>query len=131
MLENWDSWTLGKVLTLLLTLGILMIWVQITVYHHRGKFHKWQMWIPVFALPFFALTSFLVVVFPYSWAGWLQTIMCSLIIGAGLYGGILHIRAIAGRTGGLQYENLQVGPPFVLPFTVAAFAVIQLFNLWY
>lgn len=131
MLEDWETWSLGRLLTLIIALGYIMIWMQVTVWHHRGKFHKWQMWIPVVALPFFAFTSFLVVTYPISWTGWLQTIFTSIGVIAGLYGGVLHLIAISKRTGGIRYENIQSGPPFVLPFTISAFSIIQLLNLWY
>ncbi|MYL32490.1 hypothetical protein GLW08_06930 [Pontibacillus yanchengensis] len=131
MLTDWSQMSLGRVLTLVIAFGFLMLWMQVTVWHHRGKFHKWQMWIPVIALPLLAFSGFLVVVYPEPWTGWIQTILTSIGVIAGMYGGILHLVAISKRTGGFVYENLQSGPPFILPFTIAAFSIMQLFNLWY
>ncbi|QHE51229.1 hypothetical protein [Pontibacillus sp. HMF3514] len=131
MFEDWSSWSLGRVLSIILAIGFIMIWLQVSVWHHRGKFHKWQMWIPVVALPFFTLSSLFIAFYSLTWAGWIHTFLMIIGIVAGCYGGALHLIGISKRTGGFKYENFQSGPPFVLPFTIAAFCFIQLFNLWY
>lgn len=131
MLIGWDYWSLARVLTLIFGVGYFMIWLQITVWHARGKFHRWQMWIPVICVPLFAIAAILLALWPTVSFGWIQTILSSIAIGAGSYGGILHIKAIKHRTGGFKLENFMSGPPFTLPLTIAAFGFINLLLVWY
>jgi hypothetical protein len=131
MLVGWEEWTLARILMLIFGVAYIMLWFQITIWHARGKFHKWQMWIPVYALPLLGVVSILLSIFPVDWLGFIQTVFAIIGISAGLYGGYLHIVAIKHRTGGLNLENLMAGPPFVLPFTIAAFGMIQLLLVWY
>jgi hypothetical protein len=131
MLNDWSFWSLPRVLTLILGIGYLMIWMQITVWHARGKFHKWQMWIPVIALPLFSVVAIVLSIWPLLVLGWIHTVLSILAIVVGAYGGTLHIIAIKHRTGGFKFENVMAGPPFVLPFTVGAFGLIHILLLWY
>lgn len=131
MFEDWSNWSLGRILTLVMAFAFIMIWMQVSVWHHRGKFHRWQMWIPVVALPFFTISSLFITFYAYNWAGWIHTLLMLIGIAAGCYGGVLHLLGISKRTGGFQYENFQSGPPFVLPFSIAVLCFIQLLNLWY
>lgn len=131
MLTEWDNWTLGRLLTLIIAFGFLMIWAQMTIWHYRGKFHRRAMWIPVILLPLLAMTSIIVAFHPVTWTGWLQTSVCVFGIIVGLIGNWLHIRAISKRTGGIRLENLMSGPPFILPLSVSVFSIVQILNLWY
>ncbi|MFD1738987.1 hypothetical protein ACFSCX_20960 [Bacillus salitolerans] len=131
MLVGWENWSLPRVLSLLLGVANIMIWLQVTIWHARGKFHKWQMWIPVIALPILGLFSILLAILPYRWIGWSVTTLSLIGLLSGLYGGSLHITAIRGRTGGWKMENLMSGPPFILPFMIAATSFIQLLVIWY
>jgi hypothetical protein len=131
MLLGWDDWSLARLLTLIVGIGYVMIWMQVTVWHWRGKFHKWQMWIPVIALPIFGAVAILLALFTNEWLGLAHTLLSVIAIIAGVYGGLLHITAIKHRTGGFKMENFMSGPPFVLPFTIASFGFIQLLLLWY
>ena len=131
MLIGWDQWILPRLLTCLFGIFYLMLWIQVTVFHMRGKFHKWQMWIPVIALPILGLTAILLSIWPTNVLGWIQTFLAGLVVVAGLYGGYLHINAIKHRTGGFRMENLMTGPPFILPFAIAALGFINLLLIWY
>jgi hypothetical protein len=131
MLVGWDQWSLPRLLTFIFGLAYLMLWLQITVWHARGKFHRWQMWIPVIALPLLALVGITLSIWPIFILGWIQTILSLVGMIAGLYGGFLHIQAIKQRTGGWKMENLMSGPPFILPFMIAAFGIINLLFVWY
>lgn len=131
MLVGWDQWLLARILTLFFGLAYIMIWIQVTIWHIRGKFHRWQMWIPVILLPCLGFTAILVSIWPLLFLGWLHTILSIVGIIIGLYGTVLHLSAIKHRTGGWKFENFMVGPPFVLPFIIAAISLINLIITWY
>jgi hypothetical protein len=131
IVELWSDWSLARILTLILGIGYLMIWLQVTVWHWRGKFHRWQMWIPVIALPVFGVSAILLCLFPSAILFWTHASLSVVAILAGKYGGFLHIKAIKQRTGGFKLENFMSGPPFVLPFTIAAFGLMNLIIIWY
>ncbi|WP_246939046.1 hypothetical protein [Bacillus pinisoli] len=131
MLVGWNEWELPRLLTLLFGIFYMLLWMQVTIWHARGKFHKWQMWIPVITLPLLGLTAILLSIWPTIWWGWMQTILSTVGIVAGIYGGALHLTAIRHRTGGFKMENFMSGPPFILPFSIAAFGLFSLLLVWY
>ena len=131
MILGWDSWSLARLLTLLIGFGYFSLWTQIYIWHARGKFHAWQMYIPVIALPLVGVFAILLSIFPYSMLGWIYSFLSLLVIFIGLYGGYLHWKAISNRTGGIKKENIMSGPPVTLPFTIASLGFVSLLIIWY
>ncbi|WP_078381687.1 hypothetical protein [Sutcliffiella halmapala] len=131
MIIGWDSWSLARVLTLFLGFGYFSFWIQIYLWHKRGKFHVWQMWIPVVALPIAGIVAILLAIFPVTWLIWLHSFISLLVIVTGSYGSLLHWKAISKRTGGIKKENLMSGPPITLPSIISSLGFIALLLVWF
>lgn len=46
----WDKWALDRVIILVIGLGYLVLWIQVTVLHYRQNFHNKAMWEPILGL---------------------------------------------------------------------------------
>ncbi|MFC0523373.1 hypothetical protein ACFFGV_07225 [Pontibacillus salicampi] len=130
MYTGWEQDYAGRYSTMIIIILFLLLWLQVTAWHHRGKFHRWQMWIPVVFLPITCIAGLMVVVYPVAWTGWMYSIALILGIIAGGYGSLLHLLAIGKRTGGMNYENIQSGLPFALPAAVAMLSLLGFLIIW-
>lgn len=127
----WDNLPLARAIMVFVALGFLMIFIQVTLLHHRQNFRFWQQWIPVVALPLLALVSLAL-----GWANleWLRTLVAvALIVGliAGVYGFSLHLVGVGKRVDGYRYHNFLVGPPIILPLMISAMSVLGLLALYW
>lgn len=131
MILGWDSWSLARLLTLLLGFGYFTLWIQIYLWHSRGRFHAWQMYIPVVSLPLAGIIAIITATFPYNWLAWIHTLVSIIVIVVGFYGGVLHWKSISKRTGGFRKENVMAGPPITLPTFVGSMGIFALLLIWY
>ncbi|WP_139125024.1 hypothetical protein [Bacillus solimangrovi] len=119
MNNSWDGWELGRILILVLSIAYLLLLIQVTLSHKRGKFHRKPMWLPVITLPllvFFGLFNSFIL---NDFLKWVLFTLSIIAIFTGVIGTFYHIKAIQDRTGGFNIENTMSGPPFVLPLLIS------------
>ncbi len=51
----WNGWPLSRVILLFTSLALLVIFVQVTLFHYRQNFRHWAMWGPVIGAPVIGL----------------------------------------------------------------------------
>lgn len=126
---GWNGWPLSRVLDLIVGIGFLVIFVQVTMFHYRQNFRHWSMWIPVLATPVFGICLILYTFYSANWLLLVLTIL--LIVGglAGVFGSFMHIHGVGKRVGGYKLRNFLIGPPLTLPGLITAFSVLGLFAL--
>jgi len=111
-----------QIALLLVSLGLLGVFLQSTLYHYRGRFRAWQMWVPVIETPIFALL-FILSAFSVIIAGW--TLYLSIVpIISGMLGVYYHYKGIKFLTGGFNLDNVLLGPPIILPLMVTILPMI-------
>lgn len=125
------AWSLNRMLFLFAAIGFGLIGLQVTLFHYRGNFRNWSMWIPVITAPIAALLTgwYALAPFPYmrpviTWFLWAEAF-------GGLGGFGMHARGIAQRLGGFQMNNVLTGPPITLPLTLTAFSLLGLVALYW
>lgn len=125
------GWTLNRLVVLFAAVGFAMVGTQVSLFHYRGNFRNWTMWIPVVGAPTLALLLGAYALFPATalrpvvvWALWLEA-------ASGLGGFTMHARGVAQRLGGFHLNNVLTGPPIVLPLTLTAFSLLGLMALFW
>ncbi|MHB0934960.1 MAG: hypothetical protein ACYDCO_05460 [Armatimonadota bacterium] len=131
-MDTWDGWPLQRFIYLFIGLAHMMIWVQVVLFHWRGAFRIWAMWLPVLAGPLLAMMG---IVFAFVYGGWLNGLyvfLFSVGVLGGMIGTYYHFRGVSHYIGGWSLRNFMVGPPPILPMTFFAFSVVALlvFFLW-
>ncbi|WLR51388.1 hypothetical protein LC040_00340 [Bacillus tianshenii] len=126
IVDDWSSWTAPWTITLLSSIGYFLLWIQVTLWHKRGKFHLKLMWAPVIVLPVAALIGIVTLFVQDSWFSWVQLIVSTSAIWLGIIGTSFHLKSIGKRTGGYTIENFMTGPPFVLPLLISLFGTLNL-----
>ncbi|CAJ1004314.1 MULTISPECIES: hypothetical protein [Bacillales] len=128
----WQGWPLERVLLLFVGLAFAMLSVQVTLFHARQNFRRWEMWVPVIEGPLFAVTA---IVLAFYNAGWLRVLFALFmwigLVGS-LYGAYLHTAGVGQRVGGYsQSQNFLVGPPIMLPLLMTAISALGLLALYW
>lgn len=121
---GWNGWPFERVTILMVSLGFLLIFVQVTLFHYRQNFRHWAQWVPVVALPVLGLTGLILAACDALWLGRAFAILCAGDALGGLYGFYLHLRGVGQRVDGYRLNNFLVGPPVVLPLTMSALSVL-------
>ncbi len=127
----WTGWPLARILMLFAGLGLLIIFIQVTLLHYRQNFRHWAMWGPVIGAPLIGVLALALALFNLPW---LQTGVAVLfVIGiiTGVGGFVLHVEGVGQRVDGYRMHNFMVGPPVTLPLMVAAMSVLGLFALYW
>src|SRR5699024_5177966 len=102
---GWNGWPLGRIFDLIVGVGFLMLFIQVTLFHFRQNFRHWSMWIPVLATP---VIGVLLIVYSFYAVYWLQNVLAVLLIVgglAGMFGSFMHIRGVGNRVGGYERRN--------------------------
>jgi hypothetical protein len=128
---GWNGWPFERVAILLASLGFLLIFLQVTLFHYRQNFRHWTQWVPVIALPILALNGLLLTAFNADGVRRVFTILCFADVVGGLYGFYLHLRGVGQRVDGYRLQNFLVGPPVVLPLTISALSLLALLAVYW
>ncbi|KJS17793.1 MAG: hypothetical protein VR69_03405 [Peptococcaceae bacterium BRH_c4b] len=128
----WDGWPITRVILLFTGIALLMISLQVTLFHYRQNFRHWAMYGPVVGGPVLGLLSILLVFYN---APALRSVLLVLLYAGvvlGITGSALHINGIGQRVGGYeQSQNYLIGPPLTLPMMVAAMSILGLIALYW
>jgi hypothetical protein len=125
------SWTLSRMLVLFAALGFALIGTQVSLFHYRGNFRHWTMYIPVTGAPLAALALGWLAFYPSLTAKTVVIWILWIEVFAGLGGFTMHARGIRQRLGGFVMNNVLTGPPIVLPLTLTAFSLLGLMALYW
>lgn len=128
---GWNGWPFERVAILLASLGFLLIFLQVTLFHYRQNFRHWTQWVPVIALPILALNGLLLTAFNADGVRRVFAILCFADVVGGLYGFYLHLRGVGQRVDGYRLQNFLVGPPVVLPLTISALSLLALLAVYW
>jgi hypothetical protein len=128
---GWTGWPFERVAILFASLGFLLIFVQVTLFHYRQNFRHWAQWVPVIALPILALTGLWVTASGTAGVRRVFALLCAADALGGLYGFFLHLRGVGQRVDGYRLQNFLVGPPVVLPLTITALSVLGLLAVYW
>lgn len=128
----WEGWPLARILLFFIGLALLLITLQVGIFHYRQNFRHWAMYGPVIATPVIGVVAiFLSLYFIPA----LVTILVVLFAAGavmGVYGTVLHINGIGQRVGGYgESHNFLTGPPLTLPLMVAAMSILGLIALYW
>lgn len=120
----WEGWPFERFVLLFVGAAFAVIWVQVTLFHWGGAFHRWQMWAPVLFGPLLAVTGIVLGI----WLTPALAVLGYLLFGigavAGLIGTYYHFRAIGYYVLGYTIRNFIEGPPPMLPITFAAMSAL-------
>ncbi|HYF94628.1 MAG TPA: hypothetical protein VD969_20645 [Symbiobacteriaceae bacterium] len=126
-----SAWPLSRMLLLFTALGFALVATQVSLFHYRGNFRNWTMYLPVVTAPVAALLLAWYAFAPgaglrafITWFLWIEAV-------AGLGGFGMHARGITQRVGGFGMNNVLTGPPIVLPLTLSAFSLLGLMALYW
>ncbi|AQS59188.1 hypothetical protein [Desulforamulus ferrireducens] len=128
----WEGWPLSKVILLFTGIAMLLISLQVTLYHYRQNFRHWIMYSPVVGGPVIGFLTIALVFYPVPLLRSITIIM--LLVGAalGVTGGYLHFNGIGERVGGYgEAQNYLVGPPLILPLMISAMCLLGLIALYW
>ena len=109
---------------LFVALAFLMIGAQVLLFHWRGAFRKWTMYIPVLGAPALTLAAGAGAIQRDGWIGWAALAFFAIGVVDGIVGVVEHLRGIAERIGGFSPRNVMAGPPIFLPAMFMALSFI-------
>ncbi|HBX22156.1 MAG TPA: hypothetical protein DEF34_00750 [Desulfotomaculum sp.] len=128
----WDGWPISRILFLFTGLALLMITVQVSIFHYRQNFRHWAQYGPVIGAPLIGIFALLLSMYNLPV---LRTILAVLLfagVALGVTGTVLHITGIGQRVGGYgESQNFLIGPPLTLPAMVAAMSILGLIALYW
>lgn len=127
----WMGWPFERVVLLFTGLAFVMIWLQVSLLHWGGAFHKWQMWVPVVYGIVLAIVGIGMAISLTP-----TTVIAGLILfGIGVLGGLAglyyHLRAIGYYILGHNIRNYIAGPPPVLPAVFAAMSAFGMLAIYW
>ena len=127
----WNGWPLDRVLLLFTALALLLIFIQVWLFHYRQNFRHWAMWIPVLATPVLGVC---LIILALGNTTRFRPVVVALLV-AGLLGGLVgfyyHFRGVGTRVDGYRIQNFLVGPPVILPLMVTAISVLGLMAIYW
>lgn len=127
----WQGWPFERVVLLFTALALLMITVQVYIFHSRQNFRHPAMWLPILGAPAIAVFLILLVIDNVFLARALAGLFLIIGIIFGLIGSFYHIRGIGERVDGYRMENILVGPPLILPIMISALSILGLLALYW
>lgn len=128
---GWNGWPFERVAILFASLGFLLIFIQVTLFHRRQNFRHWAQWVPVIALPVLAVVGLAVTASNAAWLRQAFFWLCLADSVGGLYGFYLHFTGVGQRVDGYRLQNFLVGPPVVLPLTISALSLLALLAVYW
>ena len=127
----WPEWSFQRIAMLFTALALLMITVQVYIYHYRQNFRHPAMWLPILGAPVIAIFLILLVLANSPIIRTLTVFFLFVGVIAGGIGGFYHIRGIGQRVDGYKIQNVLVGPPLVLPFMISALSILGLLAIYW
>lgn len=128
----WDGWPISRVLLLFTGIALLMISLQVTMFHYRQNFRHWAMYGPVLAGPVIGVLSIALALFYFPLLSGVLAVLFLAGVVLGTAGSVMHIQGIGQRVGGFEEtQNYLTGPPPVLPAMVAAMSLLGLIALYW
>lgn len=127
----WNNWPIARVILLFAGVALLLIFIQVTLFHYRQNFRHFAMWLPVLGSPVIGLLALWLSL--SNSAGIRNVVIVFLIIGliAGLIGFLYHFQGVGKRVGGYKMPNFLVGPPIILPLMITALSALGLIALYW
>jgi hypothetical protein len=122
-MEAWDAWPFARLYMLLVALAVVVIGLQVLLFHWRAGFRRWTMYGPVLLAPVIVVAGVVGALQRDGPLGWIVLSVFALGILDGLVGVVEHLRGIARRIGGFSLRNLMSGPPPLLPVAFTALAL--------
>lgn len=128
----WEGWPLSRVLFLFTGIALLMISLQVTLFHSRQNFRHWTMYGPVVAGPVLGLLTIALAFYNVPLLRTVTGVLLFAGVALGAAGGYIHINGIGERVGGFgESQNFLTGPPPTLPLMVLAMSVLGLLALYW
>lgn len=127
----WNGWPISRVILLFTSIALLMIFLQVTLFHYRQNFRHWAMWGPVIGTPVIGILTLALSFYDVPWLR--TTTALFLVVGllTGAAGEIIHINGVGQRVDGYKMQNFLIGPPLTLPLMVAAMSVLGLIAIYW
>lgn len=127
----WNGWPWSRVIILFTGLAILLIWVQVTLFHSRQNFRHWAQWLPVIANPILGVLALILAFYNATILRQTFGILAIIVAIASTGGFIQHFAGVGERVDGYRMENFLVGPPIVLPIMNLALSVLGLIAVYW
>jgi hypothetical protein len=125
-MEAWSGWDFQRFYLLFVAAAFALLGLQVFLFHWRGGFRHWTMYVPVLGAPALVVAGIVAAVVRDGWIGWLALAFFAIGILDGLIGIYEHLRGIGERIGGFTLRNLMSGPPPILPMMFMALATTGL-----
>jgi hypothetical protein len=114
-------------LSILVIMTFFLLWIQVVIYHYKGKFRRFPMLEPVVLAPL--LITFGLLSFFFGSLEVVYQILLWLGFAVGLSGVYFHFDGV--RKGSESFFlGLINGPPLPLPFIFALLSLLGLVNLY-
>ncbi|AGL02346.1 hypothetical protein [Desulfoscipio gibsoniae] len=128
----WNGWPIARILLLFTGLALLMISLQVTIFHYRQNFRHWAMYGPVIGGPVLGVGAILLSFYNLPVLRGLMAVLFFAGLALGVTGSVLHVNGIGQRVGGYgESQNFLIGPPLTLPAMVAAMSILGLIALYW
>lgn len=127
----WNGWPWDRVIILFTGVALMMIGLQVFLFHYRQNFRNWVMWVPVIHTPLAGITAVLLTFYNLPVLRYVFVVLLAAGFLAGLGGFILHFEGVGERVDGYRINNFLVGPPITLPLMVTAMSLLGLIALFW
>ena len=128
----WNGWPINRVILLFTGLAVLMVSLQVTIFHYRQNFRHWIMYSPVVGGAFIGIMAIAVAFYNQPLLRSILSVLLFVGVLIGVVGSVLHINGIGNRVGGYgESQNFLVGPPLTLPIMVFALSILGLIALYW
>jgi lysylphosphatidylglycerol synthetase-like protein (DUF2156 family) len=127
----WNNWPIARVILLFTGLALLLIFIQVTLFHYRQNFRHWAMWLPVLGSPAIGLAALWLSLSNSPGIRNVTTVFLIIGLIAGLIGFFYHFRGVGQRVGGYKMPNFLAGPPIILPLMITAICILGLIALYW
>jgi hypothetical protein len=124
--DAWDGWPFARAYLLLVAAAFALLGLQVFLFHWRGGFRRWTMYIPVVGAPALVVAGVAGAITREGWIGWLALAVFGVGVLDGVIGIYEHLRGIGERIGGFTLRNAMAGPPPILPVMFMALATTGL-----
>ncbi|WP_066633754.1 hypothetical protein [Desulfolucanica intricata] len=127
----WNGWPISRVILLFTAIALLIIFVQVTLFHYRQNFRHWAMWGPVIGAPVIGFLALALTFYNLPWLRTMTTLFLAVGVLSGAAGTVMHVRGVGQRVDGYKMQNFLIGPPITLPLMVAAMSVLGLIAIYW
>lgn len=128
----WNGWPVSRILLLFTGFALLMISLQVSIFHYRQNFRHWAMYGPVIGGPAIGILAILLSFYNIPILRSILAVLLFAGVALGVTGSVLHINGIGQRVGGYgESQNFLIGPPLTLPMMVAAMSILGLIALYW